>query len=753
MKEAEKNKVRLSFCLAGNPWEEEMTAALPRQHPALKYQLDVSDAPDEWSSGLPLAAGLIGASIWNDGGQIVFSLDRTDLWDKRPIPEFEIENYTFDRLLSLVESDRMEKVAEEFEAPYHRPGPTKLPAGRLLLQLAEPSKRRTLSLHSATAEIGGSVKAAVLATSRCVAIWSTRAGALDTLSIQPPAFGEPAPPKDGGLMDMISAGRPQDLDYDRAQPVAEESVSGFVQTIHDGAYAAGFLRFEEAGMDVALAYVALADTAQAAKTALIDHLHQTARSGFGAALSSHEQWWQSAWLKSWLSIPDAPDRERAWAIDTYFLIAAAQADAPPVALQGPWTFDGGYLPPWKGDYHHDLNTQMTYWPLYSAGRLEASRVMVDWLWETRETCRQWTRRFYGKPGLNVPMTADIDNRQLGGWAPYTHSLTSAAWLAHNSWLHWRHSGDRDLLERKIAPWIWEAAEFLDAIMAIDPKTGVRCPPVSTSPEWNDNRREAFFPTWTNYDLELTRFLFWAASDVARALGDPERAERWNRAVETCPPPILGEDRSLAITQGVLWDQPHRHFSNALAIMPLQTLDPLTAEDRAILEATLDRIQANGTGMWMGYTFGWIACHEARRGNAEACVRALEIFDDGFRYPNGFHTNGDVSGKGYMQLPFSCFTLEGNSAALAAIQDMFVQSRPGRIDLVRAIPENWRSAELHGFVADGAIEIERLTIADGQLKAVLRSPADVSVEVTVSGGSIGEITLTANQPTELTAPLA
>jgi alpha-L-fucosidase 2 len=31
-------------------------------------------------------------------------------------------------------------------------------------------------------------------------------------------------------------------------------------------------------------------------------------------------------------------------------------------LQGVWTADAGGLPPWKGDYHNDLNTQMTYSP-------------------------------------------------------------------------------------------------------------------------------------------------------------------------------------------------------------------------------------------------------------------------------------------------------------------------------------------------------------------------------------------------------
>ena len=50
----------------------------------------------------------------------------------------------------------------------------------------------------------------------------------------------------------------------------------------------------------------------------------------------------------------------------------------PVTRTGVWTADAGSLPPWKGDYHNDLNTQMTYIAYQAAGHFdEALKLKPD----------------------------------------------------------------------------------------------------------------------------------------------------------------------------------------------------------------------------------------------------------------------------------------------------------------------------------------------------------------------------------------
>ena len=72
--------------------------------------------------------------------------------------------------------------------------------------------------------------------------------------------------------------------------------------------------------------------------------------------------------QSSIDLPN-PIIERQWFRETYKFGAAARNNTPPITLQGPWTADNGKIPPWKGDYHHDLNTELCYWPCYSGNRL------------------------------------------------------------------------------------------------------------------------------------------------------------------------------------------------------------------------------------------------------------------------------------------------------------------------------------------------------------------------------------------------
>ena len=48
-----------------------------------------------WDEALPLGNGIMGALVWGDGAPLNISLDRTDLWDLRPVPEFQSEDYSY----------------------------------------------------------------------------------------------------------------------------------------------------------------------------------------------------------------------------------------------------------------------------------------------------------------------------------------------------------------------------------------------------------------------------------------------------------------------------------------------------------------------------------------------------------------------------------------------------------------------------------------------------------------------------------
>jgi hypothetical protein len=402
-----------------------------------------------------------------------------------------------------------------------------------------------------------------------------------------------------------------------------------------------------------------------------------------------------------VSLPN-PIIQKQYLLDQYKFGSASRRGAPPITLQAVWTADDGQLPPWKGDYHHDLNTQLSYWPCYSGNHLEEGLAYLDWLWDTRKAGFDWTRRFFDLPGLNVPMTADLNGNQIGGWRQYTHSATTAAWLAHHFYLHWKYSGDREFLETRAYPYLRDASVFLEAFTSAKDINGIRTFPLSASPEINDNRPEAWFATVTNYDLALTRWLMDATRELAEELNLPDEAKHWSSLLSELPELSIGEDGALLVAKDYPLQDSHRHFSHLMAVHPLGLVDWSDGKEaRRTISSSLDELERLGSDWWTGYSFSWLANLSARARDGNRAEKALETFATAFTLRNSFHCNGDQSGKGYSKYSYRPFTLEGNFAAAAAVQEMLLQSHRDKLLVFPAIPDSWSEVSFRNLRSQGA----------------------------------------------------
>jgi len=104
----------------------------PRVEHGLHYKMPAM----VWDEAIPLGNGLLGALVWGDGKPLRISLDRTDLWDLRPVPEFNATEYSYRTMRQWVKEGRLADLHRLYDAPYGNPGPTKIPAGRIELTLS-----------------------------------------------------------------------------------------------------------------------------------------------------------------------------------------------------------------------------------------------------------------------------------------------------------------------------------------------------------------------------------------------------------------------------------------------------------------------------------------------------------------------------------------------------------------------------------------------------------------------------------------
>ena len=664
-----------------------------------------------WDEALPLGNGMMGILVWGDGHPLKLSLDRADLWDTRPVEEWNSPDYNYATMRKWVRQGRIDDLHRLYELPYSKnAGPTKIPAGRIRITIADDAvvQSSLLALQSAIATVhfsdGTQLKVFQHATEPVGMLVFAGSEKPPHIELVAPAFGgKLAGRKDYSSLDTADLARlgyppPQEIKSPNSQSFLQQGWGSFRFAIavvwkkmKDGSWQAAWSIASTNESD---------DPLQLAQTRARNAL----RKGFDRLVQTHKKWWRDFWHQSRVAVPNRVV-ERQWYLDTYKFGAAARRGAPPISLQAIWTADEGKIPPWKGDFHHDLNTQLSYWPCYSGNHLREGLSYLDWLWETLPEARLYTRNFFDKPGINVPMTADIKGRQIGGWHQYTHSATISAWLAQHFYLHWRYSMDRDFLRRRAFPYLREAAVFLQAITEKD-ENGKRYLPLSSSPEIFDNKLKAWLPPTSNYDLALMRWLFSATAELAGELGLQEERRHWLTVLSECPDfSFSPEDGRLLVAPGIALPFSHRHFSHLMAIHPLGIIRWENGErDRQVIRAALNELDRLGTDYWTGYSFAWLASLAARARDGARAEKALEIFATAFCSPNSFHLNGDQTKSGYSKFTYRPFTLEGNMAAAAGLQEMLLQSYSGVVRIFPAIPAHWQDAGFYQLRAEGAFLI-------------------------------------------------
>ncbi|MEO6633271.1 MAG: glycoside hydrolase family 95-like protein, partial [Mucilaginibacter sp.] len=427
---------------------------------------------------------------------------------------------------------------------------------------------------------------------------------------------------------------------------------------------------------------------------------QALKQDFKDDFATHQSWWKRFWSKSAILIPDSV-LEKQWYMEQYKFGSAARADAPPISLQAVWTADNGRIPPWKGDYHHDLNTQLSYWPSYSGNHLEEGMGYLNHLDANKGNYKRYTKTYFNEPGLAVPGVTTLDGTEMGGWVQYSLSPTASSWLGQHYYLQWRYSMDRKFLEDRAYPWIRDAAIFLEHL-TITGKDGKRQLPMSSSPEINDNSLSAWFSQNTNYDLSLMKFTFQAAAELATELGLKAEATHWHKIYSKFGNLALTKNNELMFAPTMAYNQSHRHFSHAMSIYPLGLIKWEDGpQSQTIIKNTIHQLDSIGPDYWCGYSYAWLGSMKARAKDGAGAANSLSIFAKAFCSVNSFHLNGDQTKSGLSKFTYRPFTLEGNFAFASGIQEMLLQSYAGFIEVFPAVPDNWKDISFNTLRAQGA----------------------------------------------------
>ena len=713
-----------------------------------------------WDEAMPLGNATVGALVWQRDSSLRLSLDRTDLWDLRPVDSLSGDNFRFSWVKEHIRTKDYLPVQKKLDWPYDmNPAPSKIPGAAIefpLEKIGAPTQVR-LYLNNALCEAnwadGTQMQTFVHATEPVGWFVFRNLRTPIEPSILTPVYNKTKP---DGSLDPVSGQDLHRLGYQQGETVREGNRITYHQKGYGDFWYDVVVCWKQEGETL---YGTWSVTSSLSGEKAAEKAEAALQRGLKQDYQAHLEYWNKYWAQSSVTLPDSI-LQKQYQNEMYKFASTTREHSYPISLQAVWTADNGKLPPWKGDYHHDLNTQLSYWPAYTGNHLTEGMGYLNTLWNQRDTYKRYTRQYFGTEGMNMPGVCTLTGEPMGGWIQYSMSQTVAAWLAQHFYLHWKYSADRTFLKERAYPFLKDVAIYLEQVSEVTPE-GVRKLEFSSSPEVFDNSLQAWFSDMTNYDLAMMHFLFKAAAELAHELNLTDESSHWAALEAQLPDYDVDEEGCLTFAKGYPYNESHRHFSHAMAIHPMGLIDWSDGEkSQHIIRATLKRLDEVGPDYWTGYSYSWLANMKARAFDGKGAAQALRTFAECFCLKNTFHANGDQTKSGKSRFTYRPFTLEGNFAFASGIQEMLLQSHTGTIRIFPALPEEWKDVSFEGLRAMGAFlvsaqmeggEITRVRIYSekgGMLKIACPGTLKPDKNYTLSGPDILNIDTQAGEWIEL-----